>query len=102
MDSFVSDPCADAALDKKIEGILDQADRMFLATSVDGISSGASVFFARDGHDLLFFTFNPSRKAEQIRVNPSVQVVIWPKSQEGIRGLQIEGACHLIRNPEEI
>ena len=31
-------------LDKKIENVLDQADRMFIATSVGGNSSGASVF----------------------------------------------------------
>ena len=101
MKGVESNPADDAALDEIIGGILDEADRMFLATSVDGISSGASVFFARDGHDLLFFTFNPSRKAEQIRINPKVQVVIWPKAQEGIRGLQIEGGCHQIRHPGE-
>ena len=101
MKSVEPNPADDAALDEKIGGLLDQADRMFVATSVDGISSGASVFFARDGHDLLFFTFNPSRKAEQIRINPAVQVVIWPKNQEGIRGLQIEGGCHQIRCPGE-
>lgn len=101
MKSAEPNPSDDAALDEKIEGLLNQADRMFVATSVDGISSGASVFFARDGHDLLFFTFNPSRKAEQIRINPTVQVVIWPKDQEGIRGLQIDGNCHQIRRPGE-
>lgn len=89
------------SLDEKIAGILGQAERMFLATSVDGISSGASVFFARDEHDLLFFTFNPSRKAEQIRINPKVQAVIWPATQDGIRGLQIEGNCYRITDPEE-
>ncbi|MDZ7292326.1 MAG: UbiA family prenyltransferase [candidate division KSB1 bacterium] len=88
-------------LDQKISAVLDEADRMFIATSVDGNSSGASVFFARDGHDLVFFTFHPTRKAEQIRVNPKVQVVIWPKGQEGIRGLQIEGECYQIKNEEE-
>ena len=71
-------------LDKKIENVLDQADRMFIATSVGGNSSGASVFFSRDGEDLVFFTFHPTRKAEQIRLNPRVHVVIWPKGQEGI------------------
>jgi 1,4-dihydroxy-2-naphthoate octaprenyltransferase len=96
-----SDSRSDEALDESIGGILQHADRMFLSTSVDGISSGATVFFARDGRDLLFFTFNPSRKAEQIRINPTVQAVIWPKNQEGIRGLQIEGECRAIRDPEE-
>ena len=96
-----SNPVDDAGLDEKIADILGHAERMFLATSVDGISSGASVFFARDGHDLLFFTFNPSRKAEQIRINPQVQAVIWPATQNGIRGLQIEGHCRQIWHPEE-
>ena len=40
-------------LDKKIENVLDQADRMFIATSVGGNSSGASVFFSRDGEYLV-------------------------------------------------
>ena len=35
--------------------------------------SGASVFFSRDGEDLVFFTFHPTRKAEQIRLNPRVR-----------------------------
>lgn len=89
-------------LDTKIENVLNDADRMFIATSVGGNSSGASVFFNRDGEDLIFFTFNPSRKAEQIRINPRVHVVIWPKGQEGIRGLQIDGECYQIKDSEEI
>ncbi|MGI9304482.1 MAG: UbiA family prenyltransferase [Gammaproteobacteria bacterium] len=92
----MNDTCASAAssnLDSEIDAVLDAAERMFISTSVDGNSSGASVFFARDGADLLFFTFNASRKAEQIRVNPNVQVVVWPADQGGIRGLQISGRC---------
>ena len=88
-------------LDKKIEKVLDSADRMFIATSVGGNSSGASVFFSRDGEDLVFFTFHPTRKAEQIRLNPRVHVVIWPKGQEGIEGLQIDGECYKIKDEEE-
>jgi 1,4-dihydroxy-2-naphthoate octaprenyltransferase len=90
----------DARLDSDIDAILDTAERMFIATSVDGNSSGASVFFARDGADLLFFTVNPSRKAEQIRVNPNVQAVVWPADQSGIRGLQITGNCELIKDAD--
>ena len=89
-------------LDTKIESILNDAERMFIATSVGGNSSGASVFFNRDGEDLIFFTFNPSRKAEQIRINPRVHIVIWPKGQEGIRGLQIDGECYQIKDSAEI
>ena len=88
-------------LDKKIEDVLDEADRMFIATSVGGNSSGASVFFNRDGDDLIFFTFNPTRKAEQIRINPRVHAVIWPKGQEGIRGLQIDGEAYKIKDEDE-
>ncbi len=79
-----------------IDDMLGAGGRMFLATSYDGISSGASVFYARDGDSLVFFTFNPTRKAEQIRANPRVQAAIWPAGAEGIRGLQIEGRCRQI------
>ena len=88
-------------LDLKISELLNEADRMILATSSDGNTSASSVFFARDGQDLLFFTFHPTRKAEQINVNPKVQAVIWPKGQEGIRGLQIDGLCYKIKDEEE-
>ena len=84
-------------LEQKINAILDSSSRMVLATSVDGLSSSASVFFARDGDDLLFFTFNQSRKARQIRFNPRVQVSIWPRDEDGIRGLCVEGSCFRIR-----
>ena len=45
-------------LDKKIEDVLNEADRMFIASSVGGNSSGASVFFNRDGDELRYFKFN--------------------------------------------
>lgn len=89
-------------LDEKINRLLDESKRMTLSTSVDGISSAASVFYARQGEDLVFFTFNPTRKAEQIRANPHVQAVIWPKDQEGIRGVQVEGVAYQIKDQEEI
>lgn len=88
-------------LDAKIAEVMDQSDRMFIATSVDGNSFGSSVFYARDGQDLVFFTFHPTRKAEQIRANPRVHCVIWPKGREGIRGVQIDGECTVIKDPAE-
>ncbi|MFC1480622.1 UbiA family prenyltransferase [Candidatus Neomarinimicrobiota bacterium] len=91
----------ESSLDQRIEDILSTADRMFLATSVDGNSSGSTVFFGRDGDDLVFFTFHPTRKAEQIRMNPNVQVVIWPKGQEGIRELQIDARAYKITDTDE-
>ena len=42
---------------------------MTLSTSVAGNSSAANVYFANDGLDIYFFTFNPSRKAVQISMN---------------------------------
>lgn len=86
----------------KIDQVTDSTSRMVLATSVDGCSSCASVFFARDGDDFLFFTFNPTRKARQIAFNPHVQMSIWPAGEEGIRGVRVEGNCFRIRQPEEI
>lgn len=86
----------------KINQVADSTSRMVLATSVDGCSSCASVFFARDGDDFLFFTFNPTRKARQIAFNPRVQMTIWPAGEDGIRGLRVDGNCFRIRPAEEI
>lgn len=86
----------------KINQVVEGASRMVLATSVDGGSSCASVFFARDGDDFLFFTFNPTRKARQISFNPRVQMTIWPRDEDGIRGVRVEGNCYRIRQAEEI
>lgn len=92
----------DQSLDAKIASVLENADRLFLSTSVDNNPSGSALFFARDGQHLIFFTFNTTRKAEQIRYNPRVQAVVWPKGQEGIRGVQIEGECERIKDPEQV
>ncbi len=84
------------SLDQRILRILDQTDRMTLSTSVDGNSSAATVFFARDGFDLIFFTLNSTRKAEQIRVNPHVQIAIEPQDGTSGQGLQISGLARQI------
>jgi 1,4-dihydroxy-2-naphthoate octaprenyltransferase len=89
-------------LTDKIDQVVSSTSRMVLATSVDGCSSCASVFFARDGDDFLFFTFNPTRKARQIAFNPRVQMSIWPAGEDGIRGIRVEGNCFRIRQSEEI
>ena len=72
-------------LDSKIENVLDSADRMFIATSVGGNSSGASVFFSRDREDLVFFTFHPTRKAEQIRLNPVFMLSYGLKAKKELK-----------------
>ena len=65
-------------LDKKIEDVLDSADRMFIATSVGGNSSGASVFYARDGEDLVFFTFNPTSRSLLGSSSPGLCAILFP------------------------
>jgi 1,4-dihydroxy-2-naphthoate octaprenyltransferase len=54
---------------------MNRSDFLTLATSVSGNSSAANVYFANDGLNIYFFTFNPSRKATQIAFNPHVQCV---------------------------
>ncbi len=86
----------------KINGVIDTTNRTVLATAVDGCSSSTSVFFARDGDDFLFFTFNTTRKARQIRFNPRVQLMLWPGENDGIRGVRVEGNCFEIKRADEI
>ena len=85
-------------IDIKIKSLLDQADFLTLCTCVDGNPSGANVYFANDGFDLYFFTFNSSRKAEQIRFNPRVQCVVRPDGLDGIRELQIDAYAEPVRD----
>lgn len=89
-------------LDKKIIDMLERSEFLTLGTSVGGNSSVANVYFYNDGFDLYFFTFNPTRKAEQIRVNPDVQCVIRPDGEDGIKELQITGYAQQIKDKDEI
>ncbi|MDP6585418.1 MAG: pyridoxamine 5'-phosphate oxidase family protein, partial [Anaerolineales bacterium] len=89
-------------LDEKIMNMLDEAEFMTIGTSVGGNSSASNVYFANDGFDIYFFTFNPTRKAEQIRVNPRVQCVVRPDGTEGIRELQIEGIATQVKDLQEV
>ena len=82
--------------------MLDDANFLTIGTSVGGNSSASNVFFSNEGFDIYFFTFNPTRKAEQIRVNPRVQCVVRPDGTEGIRELQIEGRASKIKDPYEV
>ena len=75
---------------------MNRSDFLTLATSVSGNSSAANVYFANDGLNIYFFTFNPTRKATQIAFNPHVQCVIRPENEEGIKELQIDGFAEKI------
>ena len=80
---------------------MNRSDFLTLATSVSGNSSAANVYFANDGLNIYFFTFNPSRKATQIAFNPHVQCVIRPENEDGIKELQIDGFAEKITENHE-
>ena len=86
----------------KILDLLNRSDFMTLSTSVAGNSSAANVYFANDGLDIYFFTFNPSRKAVQISINPKVQCVIRPDGEDGIKELQIDAYASKVSDKKEI
>ena len=88
-------------LDNKIMNLLNKGEFMTISTAVGNNPSAANVYYYNDGFDLYFFTFNPTRKAEQIKVNPEVQCVIRPDGEEGIRELQITGYAHQIKDADE-
>jgi len=88
-------------LKEKILDFLDRANFMTLSTSVAGNASAANVYYANKGTDIYFFTFNPSRKAAQISVNPKVQCVIRPDGEGGIKELQIDGYASKITDKNE-
>jgi len=89
-------------LDKKILAMLNKGKVLTLSTSVGNNPSAANIYYYNDGFDLYFFTFNPTRKAEQIRVNPEVQCVVRPDGEEGIKELQITGYAYQIKDADEI
>ncbi|HJM94960.1 MAG: UbiA family prenyltransferase [Candidatus Marinimicrobia bacterium] len=92
----------DRELDAKILGMLNEANFLTIGTAVGNNPSAANVYFANEGFDIYFFTFNPTRKAEQIRVNPEVQCVVRPDGSEGIKELQITGFAEKIKDPDEV
>ena len=88
-------------LKEKIMDLMQRSDFMTLSTSVSGNSSAANVYFANDGLDMYFFTFNPTRKAVQINFNPKVQCVVRPDGEDGIKELQIDGYATKIIDQSE-
>ena len=88
-------------LKEKIMDLMERSDFMTLSTSVAGNSSAANVYFANDGLDMYFFTFNPTRKAVQIAFNPKVQCVVRPDGEDGIKELQIDGFAKKITDQAE-
>ena len=88
-------------LKEKIMDLMERSDFMTLSTSVTGNSSAANVYFANDGLDIYFFTFNPTRKAVQIAFNPKVQCVVRPDGEDGIKELQIDGYAKKITDQSE-
>ena len=88
-------------LKDKVLDLLNRSNFLTLSTSVAGNPSAANVYFANDGLDIYFFTFNPSRKAVQIAFNPKVQCVVRPDGEDGIKELQIDGFAKKITGQSE-
>ena len=88
-------------LKDKVLDLLNRSNFLTLSTSVSGNPSAANVYFANDGLDIYFFTFNPSRKAVQIAFNPKVQCVVRPDGEDGIKELQIDGFAKKITDESE-
>ena len=89
-------------LKDKVLDLLNRSNFLTLSTSVAGNPSAANVYFANDGLDIYFFTFNPSRKAVQIAFNPKVQCVVRPDGEDGIKELQIDGFAKKITDESEL
>ena len=88
-------------LKNKVLDLLNRSNFLTLSTSVAGNPSAANVYFANDGLDIYFFTFNPSRKAVQIAFNPKIQCVVRPDGEDGIKELQIDGFAKKITDQSE-
>ena len=88
-------------LKDKVLDLLNRSNFLTLSTSVAGNPSAANVYFANDGLDIYFFTFNPSRKAVQIAFNPKIQCVVRPDGEDGIKELQIDGFAKKITDQSE-
>ena len=88
-------------LREKILDLLHRSTFLTLGTSVAGNPSVANVYFANEGLDIFFFTFNPTRKAMQINFNPHVQCVVRPENEDGIKELQIDGIAKKITDDVE-
>ena len=88
-------------LKDKVLDLLNRSNFLTLSTSVSGNPSAANVYFANDGLDIYFFTFNPSRKAVQIAFNPKIQCVVRPDGEDGIKELQIDGFAKKIPDQSE-
>tara|TARA_Y100001970_G_scaffold294096_1_gene446783 strand:+ start:22505 stop:23965 length:1461 start_codon:yes stop_codon:yes gene_type:complete len=88
-------------LKEKCFDLLERSDFLTLATGISNNPSVANVYFANDGFDIYFFTFNPTRKAVQINFNSKIQCVIRPENEEGIKELQIDGYASKITDNNE-
>lgn len=93
------DPELAASDETAIDEILDSAEVMVLAASVDGNVSAAPLYFVRDQLDLLFFCSKISGIAAQIAINPFVQAVIWPHDPKVQTGVEMKGHCRELRDP---
>ncbi len=82
-----------------IDGILDSADRLVIASAVSGNPSATPLWFVRDGIDLVFFCGKSTRIAAQIAINPAVQAVVWTGDPTTDAAVEVSGRCIPMRDP---
>ncbi len=86
--------------EQNLQALLDEQRQMMLSTSMDGVTTASLKGYVRDGHDLVFWSFNTDRAAEQIRLNPEVQALIT-FNDSAVKAIRVEGRCEPVKNSTE-
>jgi len=82
-----------------IDGILDSAERLVIASAVSGNPSATLLYYVRDGIDLIFFCGETARIAAQIAINPAVQAAVWSCDTQTDTAVEVSGRCIKLRDP---
>jgi uncharacterized protein YhbP (UPF0306 family) len=87
----------------RIAAFLDANHVVSLATCGTGGPHAASVFYVRDGLDLLWVSDPKSRHSAEIEANALVAATVAPDcfDFDDIRGVQISGQAHVIADASE-
>lgn len=95
----------DEKLRSLIEGYLEEAKMMHLATVRDGKPWSCNVWFAADKDcNIYWFSSRNRRHSEDVEKDPHVAASIWipSKPADESRGIQLEGVAERVTKPLEI
>jgi len=90
------------AVEAAVRRLLAETTAMTLATSGDGpdgaLPWACTVYFAPNGHDLVFLSSPASRHSRNLAANPACAAAVSPEtaSWRDIRGLQMEGRAAVV------